>query len=51
MQNVESICRKQKIMYNGYVYVNPATTVFFLYTEDGWGRFLPHVEYTHTAII
>ena len=21
MQNVESICRKQKIMYNGYVYV------------------------------
>ena len=24
---------------------------FFEYTEDGWGRFLPHVEYKYTAAI
>ena len=24
---------------------------FFEYTEDGWGRFLPHVECKYTAIV
>ena len=24
---------------------------FFSYTEDGWGRFLPHAEYKYTIIV
>ena len=41
---------KRSLWYNKRKLFNPATTVFFVYTEDGWGRFLPHVEYKYTAM-